>query len=214
MARLVPPLVERCWAASSARFWAGDNDGHAGRGNRLMLRTNPGILLILWFVVLALPARTQEIKPLAALPAAGFQFQGSWDCAGSFGNGKTHKSSFAGAVILGGKWLELTELDIEPATGYQAKYLIGYDAQQNRLVEFDANNFGAATFSSAEGWQNGVLTMMSPIAQDPKAPYAANRFVYSVAAPDAFTVDWQIEKTAASNWVNADHLVCRRSGHA
>jgi hypothetical protein len=179
-----------------------------------MLRINPASLLILWFSVSALPAHTQETKPPAALPAHGFQFQGPWDCAGSFGNGKTHKSSFTGAVILGGKWLELTEQDIEPATGYQAKYLIGYDAQQNRLAEFDANNFGASTYSSAEGWQNGVLTMTSPVTQDAKAPYAANRFVYSITASDVFTVDWQIEKTAASNWVNADHLVCRRTGHA
>jgi hypothetical protein len=33
---------------------------------------------------------------------------------------------------------------VEPATGYVAKYLIGYDTEHKKLVEFDANNFGAA----------------------------------------------------------------------
>jgi hypothetical protein len=51
-------------------------------------------------------------------------------------------------VILGGKWLELTEQDIEPATGSLVKYLIGYDSQQQPLVEFNANDFGAATYTS------------------------------------------------------------------
>ncbi len=62
------------------------------------------------------------------------------DCAGAFGNGKPHRSSMTGSVVIGAKWLELTEQDIEPATGYIAQYLIGYDAQQKSLVEFDANN--------------------------------------------------------------------------
>jgi hypothetical protein len=163
---------------------------------------------------LALPAQSPQANQLAALPPGTFQFQGQWDCSGSFGNGKTHRSSFAGSVILAGKWLELTEQDIEPATGYLAKYLIGYDPQQKRLVEFDANNFGAATYSSIDGWQNGVLTMTSPVTDDSKAPYAANRFVYSIAGSDSFAVDWQIQKTPASNWINADHLLCRISKHA
>jgi hypothetical protein len=159
-------------------------------------------------------ASAQDVKPLTAVPDGGFKFQGSWECAGAFGNGKTHRSTYSGSVILGGKWLELGEQDIEPATGYLAKYLIGYDAEKKRLVEFDANNFSAATYSSPIGWQNGVLTMTSPISDDAKAPYAANRFVFSIAAPDNFTVDWQIEKTAASNLITSDHLACKRTDHA
>jgi hypothetical protein len=124
-------------------------------------------------------------------------------------NNQVHKSSFTGAVILDGKWLELTERNVEPATGYVAKYLIGYDPQQKRFVEFDANNFGAATYSSADGWQNHALTMTSPVSPDAK-PYAANRFLYSTTGPDTFTVDWQISKTAASDWIPSDHLACKR----
>jgi hypothetical protein len=166
-----------------------------------------------WFAW-ALSAPAQESKPLAAIPPGAFQFEGTWDCAGAMGNGKTHKSVFTGSVILGGKWLELTERDIEPATGYLAKYLIGYDPQQKRLVEFDANNFGAATYTSADGWVNGVLTMTSPVAEDPKAPMAANRFLYSITAQDCFTMDWQIGKTSALNWMPSDHLVCKRGSQA
>ncbi len=128
------------------------------------------------------------------MPPDGFQFAGTWDCEGAFRNAKVHKATFTGTTILGGKWLELTEQDIQPATGYLAKYLIGYDPQQKHLVEFDANNFGAAVYSSEQGWQDHVLTKTSPVSEDVKAPYAANRFLYSSTGPDAFTVDWQISK--------------------
>jgi len=53
--------------------------------------------------------------------------------------------------------------------------------------------------------------MTSPITQDPKAPYAVNRFVYSLSGKDSFTVDWQVSKTSALQWVQADHLACRRN---
>jgi hypothetical protein len=176
------------------------------------MKIERGILFIVCLSLWVGAALAQEAKPLTAVPDGGFKFQGSWDCAGAFGKGKTHRSTYAGSVILGGKWLELSEQDIEPPTGYLAKYLIGYDSQQKQLVEFDANNFGAATYSSANGWQNGVLTMTSPVSGDTKAPYVANRFVYSISAPDGFTADWQIEKTAGSSWITSDHLVCKRSG--
>jgi len=159
-----------------------------------------------------LPA--QENKPLSALSAGDFRFTGTWDCEGAFRNGKVHRSIFTGAVILDGKWLELTEKDIEPATGYVAKYLIGYGPQQKHLVEFDANNFGAATYTSEDGWQKNVLTMTSSISQDAKAPYAADRFLYSVTGPDTFTVAWQISKAAALSWTEGDHLTCQRKANA
>jgi hypothetical protein len=155
-------------------------------------------------------AQAQQAVALSAVPAS-FQFAGNYACEGSFRGGKVHRSTYTGAVTLGGKWLQLTEQDVEPATGYLAEYLIGYDPQQKRLVEFDANNFGAATYASDAGWSDGVLTMTSPVAQDPNAPYAVNRFVYTVSGPDSFTVDWQISKTSMIQWVQADHLSCRRN---
>jgi len=147
--------------------------------------------------------------PLAALPQE-FSFPGSYDCEGSFRNAKVHKASFTAAIVVGGKWLELTEQDLQPTTGYLAKYLIGYDAGQKRLVEFDANNFSASVYSSDEGWKNKQLTMTSAIDTDITAPYAVNRFVYALTGPDTFTVDWQISKTATLNWVLSDHLACKR----
>jgi Protein of unknown function (DUF1579) len=161
-------------------------------------------------LVFAPGLQAQESKVLSALPTEDFQFTGTWDCEGAFSSGKVHKSTFTGAVILDGKWLELTEKDIQPATGYVAKYLIGYDPQQKRVVEFDANNFGAAVYTSEDGWQKNVLTMTSSISQDAKAPYAANRFLYSVTEKDTFTMSWQISKTATLSWVQADHLICNR----
>jgi hypothetical protein len=157
-------------------------------------------------------ASDQKVKALSALPE-DFSFNGTWDCTGSFRNQKLHRATFTGAPILGSKWLELTEQDVEPATGYLAKYLIGYDSEHNHLVEFDANNFGAAVYTSAYGWQNHVLTMTSPVSDDTKAPYAANRFLYAITGTDTFTVDWQISKTASLNWTPADHLSCKQRLH-
>lgn len=127
---------------------------------------------------------------------------------GTFANGKVHKAEFTGSLVIGAKWLELTERDVEPATGYVAKYLIGYDSEHHRLIEFDANNFGAAMYTS-EGWRSQILTMTSALSEDPKAPYAANRFLYTVLGPDTFSVDWQISKTSTLDWRAGDHLVCK-----
>jgi hypothetical protein len=158
-------------------------------------------------------AFAQGTNPLSPLPPAGFQFTGSWDCEGSFRNKQLHKSSFTGAVILDGKWIELTEQDVQPATGYVAKYLIGYDSAGKKLVEFDANNFGAAVYSSMDGWKGNVLTMTSAVTEDPGAPYAANRFIYSIAGRDSFTVDWQISRKATIDWIQSDHLGCSRKSN-
>lgn len=157
-------------------------------------------------------AFAQDRKVLDPFPVDGFQFTGTWSCEGEFRNNKAkvHKSIYTGGVILGGKWLELTEQDTEPATGYQAKYLIGYDPLQKQLVEFDANNFGAAVYSSGNGWQKEVLVMTSPISRDVGAPYVANRFVYTITGKDSFTVDWHISRTSDLKWVPADHLSCER----
>lgn len=77
-------------------------------------------------------------------------------------------------------------------------------------MEFDANNFAAAAYTSDEdGWRNGVLTMISAASTDDKAPFAVNRFVCSVADQDTFTVDWEICKTSNFNWVLSDHLIMR-----
>lgn len=180
----------------------------------LFLKANPSmknacLLSLLYICALCAVAGAQDQKPLSAFPPAPFQFSGTWDCSGTFRNNAAHKSVFTGASIVGDKWLELAEQDVQPATGYLAEYLIGYDSQEKHLIEFDANNFGAAVYTSNEGWQNNVLTMTSRISQDPKAPYAANRFLYSVTGPDSFTVEWQISKTADLNWQRGDYLSCK-----
>jgi len=169
----------------------------------------PSYTLLLLTLLSGHPSSAQSSPILSPVPAGSFHFDGTWDCTGKFRSGKTHKAAFVGTTILDGKWLELTEQDIEPATGYLAKYLIGYDSQQKRLVEFDANNFGAAMYSSTDGWKNDVLTMTSPITDTPNNPYVANRFLYTITSSKTFTVDWQISKTSTLVWVPADHLDCK-----
>jgi hypothetical protein len=178
---------------------------------KLQMRFGRCLLPLLLMLTVCRGLLAQDSKPLSPIPPGGFQFTGTWNCEGAFGSGAAHKSIYTGATILDGKWLELTERDVQPATGYLAKYLIGFDPDQKHLVEFDANNFGAAVYTSEQGWQANVLTMTSSISQDEKAPYAANRFLYTVAGPDTLTVDWQISKTANLKWQTSDHLVCKRS---
>jgi hypothetical protein len=182
------------------------------RDRGLIMQTIRGSLLLLSLLASLPVAMAQEQKPLSAIPPDNFQITETWDCEGIFRGAQVHKATFTGAVILADKWLELTEQDVQPATGYTAKYLIGYDRTQKSLVEFDANNLGAATYSSSEGWKNRVLTMTSVINQDPKTSFAANRFLYSITGQDTFTVDWQISRTADLNWTQADHLACKRRG--
>lgn len=123
-------------------------------------------LLLAFILACGFTLPAQESKALSVVPPDGFQFVGTWDCEGAFRSAKVHKATFTGTTILGDKWLELAEQDLQPATGYLAKYLIGYDSQQKHLVEFDANNFGAAVYTSEQGWQDHVLTMTSPVSED------------------------------------------------
>jgi hypothetical protein len=172
-----------------------------------------GAGLVLALVTPLLSVSAQNGQPLSAFPSGGFQFSGMWDCAGTL-YGRVHQSTFTGQPILGGKWLELTEEDIHPASHYLGKYLIGYDSEHKRLVEFDASNFGADIYFNSVGWANGTLIMTSPVSPDAKAPYAANRFVYSLVGTDSFSVDWQVSKTSVMEWQTKDHLTCKRRGQA
>lgn len=147
-------------------------------------------------------------KPASPFPT-GFSFVGSWNCSGTFRGGKPHRASFSGSAAVGNKWLVLTEVDVEPATGYEATYLIGYDATGRGLVEFDANTFGAATYRSSQGWQAGILTMESQDSASTAHSWVADRFVYSVSLVGEFTVEWQIKRQHESAWLRSDHLLCK-----
>jgi hypothetical protein len=170
--------------------------------------------LLFGLVMLTAVGAAQQVQtgPASAFPSGGFTFAGDWKCQGTFRGGKPHESTFTGKTVVGDNWIELSEVDTLPATGYVAKYLIGVDAEHHQLVEFDANNFGAATYSSRDGWVGNGLTMTSSVSDNPSASYAMNRFTYTVAGANSFTIDWQISKTAEPKWTTADHLECKRAG--
>ena len=168
------------------------------------------LLKLALLVAFSAPNALAQSSASPSILPQNFAFAGSFDCVGAFGNGKTHKTVFTASTILNNTWIELTEQDVEPATGYLAKYLIGYDPQTKHFIEFDANNFGAAAYSGESGWQNNTLTLTSAVTADTKASYAANRFAYTITAPDTFTVTWQISRTAALDWHTADHFTCKR----
>jgi len=176
----------------------------------MSLRVAWSLLLYLTICSPCTMLSAQQSKSLFTAQPDSSELTGTWDCDGSFRSGKPHKSTFKGSMILANSWLELDEADVEPATGYVAKYLIGYDTQHKQILEFGANNFGAATYTSVEGWKDHVLTMTSPTSQEQGSPYAANRFLYSATDQNTFSADWQISRTVKLNWLPADHLVCKR----
>jgi hypothetical protein len=143
-----------------------------------------------------------------ATPPNGFSFEGKWTCSGQFGNAKQHRSRYEGSSILGGTWLQLKEVDIEPA-GYESLYLISCDKTKNRVIEFDASNFGSAVYMG-EGWQNGTLTLTSLPDPDPKA--INNRFVFHVLDATRFSVNWEVN--GANQWKTSDHLDCNRGARS
>ena len=167
-----------------------------------------------WMILtLAYGAATSQ-QPSSALPPAPFHFDGKWLCDGAMGNGRSHQSSFQGTTVLKGTWIRLEEADIAPTTGYVAEYLIGWDASSKKVVEFDANNFSAANYSSDEGWKNNTLVLRSSVATDPKVPYVQNRFSFHIDKQDAFTMEWQVRRTADGEWKTADHLACSRTSNS
>ena len=80
-------------------------------------------------------AAAQDTRVLSPFPAGDFHFSGNWSCEGTFRGGKPHKASFTASTILNGKWLQLTEQDIEPKTGYVAEYLLGSDLLKRSRLE-------------------------------------------------------------------------------
>lgn len=171
----------------------------------------PNLVVSLCAVALfSMTADDASKKPVSPFPS-GFSFAGHWNCNGTFLNGKPHRASFFGSAAVGGKWLALTEVDIEPLTGYEATYLIGYDTSERGLVEFDANTFNAAIYRSSQGWQAGALIMEAPEFASPARSYVADRFVYSITLTSGFTVEWQIKREHEAPWLTSDQLHCEAS---
>jgi hypothetical protein len=156
-------------------------------------------------------ACAQPSKSTPATPPAGFSFDGSWTCSGAFQSGRLHRSHFEGNTILAGTWTELTEQDIEPATGFLGKYLIGYDPLKRVVVEYLASNLEAVISTSDDGWKGSELTLTSEEMHFPSVPYERTRTTLRVIDAKTFSLDWQIAKSALNpKWVTGDHLTCKR----
>lgn len=99
----------------------------------------------------------------SAEPASSFRtgvsFVGSWNCSPTYPGRTLQSARLSGLAEVGKKWLLQTEVDVEPATGYGAAYLVVYDATGHGLVRFDANPFRAATYCSSAGCQAHLVTM-------------------------------------------------------
>jgi hypothetical protein len=159
-------------------------------------------ILLLCLSAVAIAAAQAANTSSPATPPDGFSFEGKWACDGHFGNGKLHRSTYEGSSILAGSWLQLKEVDLEPS-GYQGLYLIGYDKTKDHVVEFDANNFASAIYTS-EGWKDKSLALSSVPDPNPKA--LVNRFVFRIADSTHFSVDWEVSQS--NEWKVSDHLDC------
>jgi hypothetical protein len=169
------------------------------------------LLIVTLFSFTLAHAQVPKLSP--ATPPPDFKFDGSWSCLGTFQGGKLHRSHYEGKTILAGTWTELTEQDIEPATGFVAQYLIGYDPLKKIVVEFAASNFEAGISSSEEGWKGNELTLTSEVMHYPSVPYEQTRSVFHLIDAKTFSMDWQIAKNAADpKWITGDHLTCKSDG--
>lgn len=138
-------------------------------------------------------------------PPSGFSFAGYWQCSGNFTTtGQQHRSVYHGEQSADGKWIDLTETDIEPK-GYVGRYELGTDASHEKLVFIDINSAGYAIFESP-GWDGRTLTVTSTDVLDYSSAAAKNRFLYTVHDPKHFDVEWQYQKGSA--WTSADLLHC------
>jgi hypothetical protein len=138
-------------------------------------------------------------------PPAGFSFAGYWQCSGTYPNsGRLHRSVYHGEASADGKWVDLTETDIDPK-GYVGRYEIGADASQDKLVFIDMNSSGYAIFESP-GWDGRTLIVTSTEVLRYSSMAPKNRFLYTVNDPEHFDVEWQYQKAAA--WASGDLLHC------
>jgi hypothetical protein len=143
-------------------------------------------------------------RPASFTPPAGFSFEGDWQCSGSFvGSGRQHRSVYHGESSADGKWMELTETDIEPK-GYVGRYELGKDDGRDKLVFIDMNSAGYSIFDSP-GWDGRTLTVTSTDVHYSSAS-SKNRFLYTVQDPTHFDVEWQLEKSGA--WTPRDVMHC------
>jgi hypothetical protein len=138
-------------------------------------------------------------------PPSGFSFAGDWQCSGSFpSSGRQHRSVYHGEASADGKWVDLTETDIDPK-GYAGRYELGADASHNKLVFIDMNSAGYAIFDSP-GWDGRTLTVTSTEVLRYSSSAPKNRFLYTVNDPEHFDVEWQYQKATA--WASGDVLHC------
>lgn len=142
-------------------------------------------------------------RPASLTPPAGFSFTGYWQCTGSYvADGRQHRSIYHGESSADGKWVELTETDLEPK-GYVGRYELGKDAGQDKLVFIDMNSTGYGIFDSP-GWDGRTLTVTSTdVHYSSTSP--KNRFLYTVQDPKHFDVEWQFEKAGAWASGNVQH---------
>jgi hypothetical protein len=144
-------------------------------------------------------------QPPLLEPPDGFSFEGYWQCSGSFAaTGRQHVSIYHGESSADGKWLDLTETDIEPK-GYVGRYELGTDAGHDKLVFIDMNSAGYAIFDSP-GWDGHTLTVTSIDVPHDSSTAPKHRFLYTVHDPQHFDVEWQVQK--AGTWSPGDVQHC------
>ena len=168
---------------------------------RQSLRASLGLLAMSLTVPLGHGLR----QPISLDPPGGFTFTGYWQCSGNFaGSGREHRSIYHGESSADGKWVDLTETDIEPK-GYVGRYELGTSPSRDKLVFINMNSAGYGIFDSP-GWDGLTLTVTSTDVLHYSSEAPKNRFLYTVHDPQHFDVEWQIQKSGA--WAPGDLQHC------
>ena len=167
---------------------------------RQSLRASLGLLAMSLTVSLG-----QALQPPSLTPPDGFSFEGYWQCSGSYpGSGRQHRSVYHGESSADGKWVDITETDIEPK-GFIGRYELGTDAGQSKLVFINMNSAGYAIFESP-GWYGYTLTVTSTDVPHNSSGVTKNRFLYTIHDRQHFDVESQIQK--AGSWAPSDIQHC------
>ncbi|HEX8806232.1 MAG TPA: hypothetical protein VF741_04745 [Candidatus Aquilonibacter sp.] len=128
-------------------------------------------------------------------------FAGSWNCTGTFANGRPISSTLTFDSSLTGKGVILRQDDVPP-NAYHAAALWGPAADGSLVSEIQDVTGGMRRFTSS-GWSAGSLTWASAPEITP-----ANRFVYTWLDASTMRVDWEVQ--VSGTYKVGDTLHCTR----
>lgn len=136
--------------------------------------------------------------------------QGNWACSGAFANRKPLSADLQFSPIPGGQLLHFRHSDRAPSN-YVQDSVWGVDKETGILVSQawiairGQPGTTAAFYKAEQITPTGITFVQQPLL---KAPWASNRFRYSLA-DNALQMVWEVQKQGV--WTMGDYLKCSRT---